>query len=706
VLDEIERQGEKSVAITDHGSCIKLFEFYKKAKERNINPILGCEFYCGERDDKNYYHLVLLAKNEIGLKNIFNLMYKAHNNFYYKPRIQYKDLEEHKEGIICLSACLGGELPKKIIAKDKDGAIKVANYFKSLFGDDYYLEIQPNSIPIQSTVNKEIEKICELGFNPVVTCDAHYVTKEDYNAHDTMLCIQVNKKKDDEKRFRFTSNDFYLKSSETVMKELDYLSTEFVANAIKNTYEIAEKCNVVIDTSRDLLPKMPGVKNESLELAELCNKGFQERLKEGHYDGMDLKEVTDRITYELQNIIEKGYPGYFLIVEDFLRWCDENDIPTGIGRGSVCGSEVAFVLRITEVEPIKYGLLYERFLNPTRNSPPDVDSDICYEKRPLLIDYIKGRYGEENVSHIIAEGKMTIKAVIRKVLTAYGYDMKAINATCKLVDKRAEDLTDALSKSEELRRRLLGKDELKDMLILEGLMSHASMHAAGLLITPEPVYNLYPTRINRDENVLVSEWHKKHIEATGGYKFDILGLKQLTIFNKTVQAINRNHGTNYKVKDFFHIDLKDPKIYEVLNKGLLRSIFQFTGETASAVINEMKPTTFDDIMVAESICRPGVKEADLYLSNKKLFNETGVFPVPEYYRFVSHILDETMGAIVYQEQTMRILNEIGGFTLGEADTLRKVKSLEPYRERFVTNAVKVGLTVKEANDLFDRFDLG
>lgn len=705
LLDKVEEQGEKAVAITDHGSCIKMYEFYKKAKERNIKPILGCEFYCGELDDKNKYHLVLLAKNEIGLKNIFNLLYKGYDNFYSRPRIQYKDLEEHKEGLICLSACIGGEVAKEYLKGNTDKAISTATYFKSLFGDDYYLEIQPNHMELQKNFNMFVQRLCKVGFKPIVTCDAHYISKEDYNSHDTMLCLKINKKKSDENRFKFPVNDLYVKDNIEVINELKtYLDLDFIQQSINNTYEVADKCNVEIE-HKDLLPKMPGIDNEKLRLAELCNVGFTKRKEQGHYNGMDLNKVVQRISYELENICSKGYAGYFLIVEDMIRFCKENDIPIGGGRGSVAGSEVAFILGITEAEPMKYGLLYERFLNPTRNSPPDIDTDVCYEKRHLLIEYLKDKYGIDNVSHIIAEGKLTVKAVIRKVLSAYSYETRVINQITKMVSDKCNSLEEALL-NQELESRLKGTKELDDMFKLEGLISHASKHAAGVLITPEPVYNLFPVRMDLQENVPVCEWHKKHVEALGGYKFDLLGLKQLTIFDKTIKAINKNYGLNMTHDDLYNIDLEDKKIYEVLNSGNLKTIFQFTGGSAGNIINQMKPDCFNDIMVAESICRPGVLEANEYLNNKTTYRETGTFPKPSYYNHVSDILDETYGALVYQEQTMLIFNKLGDFTLGEADALRKVKDLEPYRDRFVNGCLSHGLSLEEANELFNRFDLG
>lgn len=706
LIEKTKKQGEKAVAITDHGTCLKHYEFYKVATENGIKPILGCEFYCGEEDSKDTFHLIVLAKDNVGLKNMYNLMYLSHKNFYRKPRIKYCDLEKHKEGFIVLSSCLGSETARTFRAGHISRSIDTMKFFKNTFGNDYYLEIQPNSIPIQRDYNLFLEKTAkELGIKVVVTVDSHYINKEDFEKHDTLLCIQTKKKKADEERFKFPSNDFYLKDEEEVIRELDYLRKETITEGINSTYEIADKCNATIEY-KDLLPKMPGIEDERKELARLCNEGFKKRMSQGHYNNMNIQEVVDRIKFELSNIIEKGYAGYFLIVEDIFKYCEENNIPTGGGRGSVCGSEVAFVLGITDVEPIKYGLLYERFLNPTRNSPPDVDTDVCYEKRQEVISYIENKYGFENVSHIITEGKMTTKAVIRKVLTVYGYEMSAIKEFTSLVDDRASNLEEAIEMSDKLKAKLLGTRMYEDMTLLEGLISHTSKHAAGILITPEPIYNIYPTRIDREENVVVCEWHKKSVESTGGFKFDFLGLKQLTIFDKTLKFIKQNKGIDIKFKDLYNINLEDENIYKVLNDGALNTIFQFTGDSASAVISKMKPTCFDDIMVAESICRPGVRENELYLSNKKLFNETGSFDKPSYYSHIEDIVGSTMGCIVYQEQTMQILNKIGNFSLGEADGLRKVKSLEPFRERFVTNAITNGLTEFEANELFDRFDLG
>ena len=705
LVDKVIEQGSNAVAITDHGNMIKTYEFYDACKSKGIKPIIGCEMYCGESDDTNYYHLVLLAKNNTGLKNLYKLVHLSYELFYYKPRIALKMLEEHREGLICLSACIGGEVGRNY--KDSETkTLEYIEYMKKIFGKDYYLEIQPNSNEEQKDYNKWLESVKgKLGIKCVITCDAHYLEKEDFDSHDTLLCLQTKKKKSDENRMRFPTRDCYVQDELDVRGKLYYLTKETVDEGINSTVEISNKCDVSIEYE-DLMPSLPGIADENRELERLCNIGYKKRVSQGAYEGIDKKVVLDRIRYEMSVLREKGYSGYFLIVHDFVNWCKENDIPTGIGRGSVCGSEIPYLLGITEIEPIRYGLFFERFLNPTRNSPPDIDQDICYEKRHLLIQYIKDKYGENSIAHIIAEGSLTVKAVIRKVLSAYGYDMKVIGYYTKLVNDGCNSLRQAIDESEELKEFLETKREFRDMMCLEGLMSHASMHAAGVLIMNDSVDNHFPVRINRKENVAVCEWSKKTIEKLGGFKFDLLGLKQLTIFDKTLKYIERNHGVKLTFEDIYNINLEDKSIYEVLNSGKLKTIFQFTGDSAGAIIAKMKPQCFNDIMVAESISRPGVKEADLYLQNRLDYLEMGDYQKPRYWNLVKDVLEESYGALVYQEQTMLIMNKIAGWSLGKADSMRKVKNLEEYREDFVNGALTKGIPSDIANEIFDRFDLG
>jgi DNA polymerase-3 subunit alpha len=714
LADKVIEQGENAIGISDHGSMMKVYEMYETCTKKGVKPILGCEFYMGEEDDNHVYHILLIAKDNKGLQNMYKLSTLSYTNFYSKPRISYDMLRKYSEGIICTTACLGSEISKNFMKSPVEAEQSILE-LKDIFGDRLFLEVQPNPMAQQKKYNIFLmEQSIKHNIHSIVTCDAHYVSKEDYEAHDTLLCMQVQKKKDDEKRFRFSSNDYYLKTDDEVKRELSYLPFNFVSRCIINTHVIADMCNTTIETGRNLLPNMPNVIDPKLELAKLCNKYLPIRIAEGYYEGIDIKLVIERIKYELKVICDKGYAGYFLIVEDYMRYCRETDehtgeerVYTGAGRGSVGGCEVAFVLKITEIEPIRYGLYFERFQNPDRMSPPDIDGDFDNELRHIVIDYIKNKYGAENVSHIIAEGKLTCKAVIRKVLSVYGYEMRAIGAITKQVpDELNITLSEALEKSEGLRKALEGTKELNDMIILEGLVDHASTHAAGVIVAPSPIDNYVPCIIDRSNGMLVSQWHKKIIEKIGLYKFDILGLKLLTIFRMTLRSIYKNHGIRITRDMLNRIDENDPNIYKLFNSGDLCGIFQFNQPAGRLAVQRAIPQNFNDVMACESICRPGVKEANLYIENSKLFKETGTFPVPDYYEYVKDILDETYGAIVYQEQTMLILNKIGGFTLGQADGFRKVKSLEPYREQFVTNALILGLTNTEANELFDRFDLG
>lgn len=525
-----------------------------------------------------------------------------------------------------------------------------------------------------------------------------------------MLCIQTKKKKHIEDRFKFSSNNFYIKTNKEVTKELgEYLDADFVDKCIDNTYLLVDKCTASIVKNKILVPSMPWIDNEVKELKRLISEGYKRRYKQGKFDLLNIKEVKDRIKYELDILIEKDYVGYFLIVENYIRKCRETNLFTGPGRGSCCGSEVAFVLGMTEVEPIQYGLIFERFINPTRDSFPDFDGDFDYDRRQEIINYLEKTYGSPNVAQIGTEGKMTAKAVIRKVFTAYNYPMQVINAICKLVDDRADTITKAVDYSSELKERLEREpDAYKDILVLEGLMSHTGTHAAGLIIAPDRVDNYIPVGIDRETGLQVSQWHKKIVEKLGLIKFDMLGLKQLTQYRFMLDYIQKNHNVTISKDDLYSINYNDPNIYKILNSNMLCGIFQFTGFTAGQTIAESKPMCFEDIMVNESICRPGVKEASMYISNKKLYEEEGTYPIPEYWDLVKDILEPTYGAIVYQEQTMLIMNRItgGDWSLGKADSMRKVHDLEEHREDFVSCAVNNCICSSQiANQIFDRFSL-
>lgn len=694
--------GYTALGITDHGTGQGLFRFYKECIKEEIKPVLGCELYTGEIGEAGNSHLIAIAASNEGLENLFALITKANmENFYRKPRATKNMLKQYSKGIIFTSACLGGDMASFFFAGDILGAKEYYEEMMSITEGRFYLEIQPNDMKEQIAYNKWLYNNFKDVAKFTVNSDMHYVRKEDSYTHDTLLAMQVKKKKEDTSRFKFQGEDYYMMYTKEILCKLNYLPEEFVIKAIYNTNEIEELCNVELQSGALHLPK---VENERQRLAEACNLGFKKRLEEGAFKGIENSAVIDRIKYELQVICDKGYASYFIIVKDFLDYAKDNNIYVGPGRGSVCGSMVAFVLGIHEIEPIKNALLFERFINPDRNSPPDVDSDFCYEDRNKVIEYIEAKYGKDHTAKILAEGTFTLKKALRDTMRCYGYAEAYISSVSKTIPDTATTFEEALMQSPDFSLKLgqIKEEAVNDMMKIEGMISHNSTHAAGIVITPDVVWKYVPcSRDSEDHTSMVTQWSKKTLEEAGVFKFDCLGLKLLTIFKKTLQSIKENKGIEITRNMLNKIDLTDPKIYEVLCSGNMYGIFQFEGSSAAAVVSKVKPQNFEDIVASESICRPGVKEAEMYIHNKN--ND---WKKPSYWDKVKHILESTYGAIVYQEQTMLLLRDIGGFTLGEADSLRKVKSLEPYRERFIAFAISnKGFTEDEANGLFDRFSL-
>ncbi len=690
-----KEQGMTALAITDHGNMIKALEFQQECLKQDIKPIIGCEFYMGEPNTKNKYHIVCLAKDQQGIKNLYKLNTFGYlSNFYSKPRITWEKLVQHSAGLIVLSGCIGSEMGQKYLDRSP-GAVETMIRFREAFGDDFYLEVQPNAIPFQKTYNLFLAQMSSLYHIPlVVTCDVHYVKKEDYTAHDVMLCMQVKKKVEDENRFRFSCNDFFLKSSLEIIDDLTTMgmSQRDIHDAIINTEAIARKCNGLIQTGLNLLPRFEGMSNdeEYSRLATLCSEGYSKRFKTVRQD------VIDRVYYELEVIKSKGYSGYFLIVEDFIRYAKEKNILVGPGRGSVAGSMVAYLLGITNIDPIKYGLLFERFLNPDRDSPPDVDSDFDYERRDEVIHYVKEKYGQDKVASIIAEGSLASRAVVRKVMTAYDFEQRYINMVCKtLSDRQFDNLQGAYGTIPEFKTYMdTMPEKFSIMKTLEGLMSYVGKHAAGIAISDKPIDDNVPCMRDSDTGDMMTQWHKKLLEKVGVYKFDFLGLKTLTILRKTLESIKANHDV---VIDLDSIDLADTGIYNVLNSGDLCGVFQFDAPSGKQTINKIKPQTFDDIIAAEALCRPGVRESDLYYENRD--------DIEYAHPAIQEILEPTRGAIVYQEQTMLLMNKLAGWSLGKGDSMRKVKNLEEYRLGFVEDCNTNGICSDVANDIFNRFSL-
>lgn len=703
LIKRAKELGHTSLGISDHGTMINVVEFYKKCKEAGIKPIIGSEFYMGEKDSDDRFHICLYAINNTGLKNLYNLTTRANmENFYYKPRIDRLMLSKHNEGLICTTACLGSELAQNFMKKKN--VTDTILYLNTVFADRVYYELQPNSMSAQKDYNKWLVNNIPKSQLTVGT-DVHYVDKDDYGTHDTLLAMQTKKTKSDESRFTFSANEYYYMTEEEIYDKLNYIDKSIVKTALDNTNIIASTCNVEMDFTKNFLPTL---ENDKQKLVELTNKGIEERLSLGDITPMELPKVRERAIYELKNIIDKGLASYFLIVKEFYEYAENNDIFMGVGRGSVGGSEVAFLLGLTEVEPIRYGLLYERFMNPTRTNMADIDSDICYFKRDEMIKHLQESYGKENVSGVMAKQTFAFKKVIQDVMRVYDFPPHMIRSITKQIgDTTTFEELEANHKNLVSKFNNVSIQILQEMKNLHGLLSNTSKHAGGVIITTEPIMNIAPCKRDKDdETMMVVEFDKYECEAVGLVKFDLLGLKTNSILDLTLKNIKKNRGIDISRHDLFHIDYEDKGIYEVLNSGNLLGVFQLSAPAGKQTVLQVKPHCFEDIVACTSICRPGVKEANLYIKNKQQYNEDGEFEKPSYWEHVKDILGQTYGAIVYQEQTMLLFNKLGGYTLGEADKLRKAKSLEPERERFINGATCNGLSGQEATELFNRFDLG
>ncbi len=692
VLKTIENGGT-GLAITDHGNMIKTFELQQMCDKHGIKPIIGCEFYTGNTEKLKGYHLIVLAKNQTGLQNLFKLQKLSYmDNFYGKPKITKRMLFTYAEGLIVTTACIGSEFGSLFFDNNINILKETLASYKHIFGDDFYIEIQPNNIPEQKDYNiKMLELANQLSVKCIVSCDAHYVNKEDSEAHDTLLAVQVKKKKQDTKRFKFSDDNFYMMNEEDIRENLSlYIGSIDIGNMIRNTHEIVEKCSARYEEGQYL----PGTwLNPDDELKKHCNVGYTNR-----FGNVLLQEYVDRINYELDIICQKGYSGYFLIVEDFIRFAREDGILVGPGRGSAAGSLIAYILGITNVDPMKYGLLFERFLNPERDSMPDIDTDFDYIRRHEVIEYIKDKYGRDNVATIIAEGSFTCKNVMRKVLSTYDVEQRIITRLSKLVVEDTMSFLEALGASPELNSYMEQNPNIRrDIVALEGLMSHESKHAAGVVISPKPLDNILPVKRDSDDHTMLKcQFHKKIIEKLGLVKFDLLGLKTLSLLDDCLKLIKKNHNICIDLDD---IDMEDPGIYEVMNSGELLGIFQFEGAAGKQAIEKIRPDNFNHLIAANALCRPGVKERDMYYERRNARTQISDSDIME------HILGETLGTIIYQEQTMLLMSELAGWSLGKADSMRKVSDLNEYKEEFVEGCRSNGHDEEFAESIFNRFSL-
>ncbi|XZH20283.1 DNA polymerase III subunit alpha [Clostridium perfringens] len=739
LIKRAKELGMESIALTDHGVMYGCVDLYKEAKAEGIKPILGCEVYVVPKsrkiksndEDNKTYHLVLLVKNEKGYENLMKIVSVASiEGFYYKPRIDREYLKEHSEGIIALSACLGGEVQKAILNGNIDKAREAAIFYRDTFKDGFYLELQNHGIEEQKKVNEvNIQLSKELNIPLVATNDVHYINQEDSKAHDILMCIQTGKTVDDPNRRRYPSDQFYLKSPEEMWDMFDY-----VPEALENTLKIAEECNFDYEFHVSKLPKFPlpeGV--EPFEyLRKTCFQGLIDRLEElkplkekGIYDidkvyeigenNEKVKEDIERLEYELGVIKQMGYVDYFLIVWDFIKYANDNGIPTGPGRGSAAGALVAYTLGITKIDPMKYSLLFERFLNPERVSMPDIDSDFCYEGRQRVIDYVVEKYGHDNVSQIITFGTMAARACIRDVGRAMNYTYAEVDRIAKQIPTVLGVTIDkALDLNPELKTIYDTEERVKELIDvsrrLEGLPRHSSTHAAGVVIASQPLVEYVPLQKN-DESI-VTQFDMTTLEELGLLKMDFLGLRTLTVMRDAVDMIKYNRGVDI---DLDNLDFDDKEVYKMIGEGNTVGVFQLESAGMTSFMKELKPDCLEDIIAGISLYRPGpMAEIPRYIRGKR-DPKSVEYIVPE----LENILNVTYGVMVYQEQVMEIVRKLAGYSMGRSDLVRRAMSkkkhkvMEEERKNFiygiedengnieVPGCLRNGISAEAANKIFD-----
>lgn len=717
LIKRTKELGMDSIAITDHGVMYGVVDFYKEAVNNGIKPILGCEVYTAKRTrhdkqgvlDSDPGHLVLLAKDNRGYKNLMKIVSIGFTEgFYYKPRIDFEVLERYSEGLIALSACLSGDVPKALMNNDFERAKKVSQRYNDIFGKgNFYLELQSNGIEEQKLVNSQLVKLSkETGIPLVATNDAHYLRKEDARAHEVLLCIQTGKNMNDEDRMRFSTEDFYVKSPEEMA---DVFVN--VPEAIQNTVKIGEMCNVELEFGKLHLPKfsIPDNKDAFKYLKELCYEGLNRLF------GECIEDKLERLEYELSVIKQMGYVDYFLIVGDFIKYAKDNGIPVGPGRGSAAGSLVAYCLGITNIDPLKYNLLFERFLNPERVTMPDIDIDFCFERRQEVIDYVVRKYGEDKVSQIITFGTMAARAAIRDVGRALDIAYSEVDIVAKMIPMQiGMNIGKALEMNPELKAKYEQDNLIKDMIdtarLLEGMPRHASTHAAGVVISKDPITEYVPLQKN-DESV-TTQFPMGQLEELGLLKMDFLGLRTLTVIRDAVDLVYENYNTKL---DIDRLEMNDPNVFKIIGEGKTSGVFQLESAGMTQFMKELQPTSLEDIIAGISLYRPGpMDQIPRYIKNKNV--PAGVkYDHP----LLENILNVTYGCMVYQEQVMQIVRDLGGYSMGRSDLVRramskkKISVMEQERKNFihgiddengnivVMGCVRNGVDEKIANKIFD-----
>jgi len=717
----IKNLGQKSIAITDHGNMYGIIDFYRAAKKAGVKPIIGCEVYvaCRSRFDREAnidsenFHLVLLAQNETGYKNLIRMVSDAYiEGFYYRPRVDWELLQNYSEGLIALSACLGGEVQQKLLKSDREGAKAVASRLAQCFPGRFYIELQEHGLPEQKPVNLELVSIArELNLPLVLTNDVHYVSPEDHKAHDVLLCIQTGKVVNDPNRMRFVPQ-FHVTTPAELLERMSYLDYAELTKAINNTVLIAEQCNVDFKFDEFHLPRfdIPEGYTELSYLEKICHERLTWR-----YPNPD-ERVLQRLEYELDVLGKAGYAGYFLITQDFTSFARERGIPVGPGRGSAVGSIVAYILGITDLDPLPYDLLFERFLHLERVTMPDIDIDFCYERRDEVIEYVTNKYGHENVCQIATFGTLGARAVVRDVARALSIPLSEADRIAKLVPEELNiTLTDALEKSADLKALYNTDPRIRELLdiaqSLEGMPRHTSVHAAGVVIAPEPLRTLIP--LAKSGQAVITQFNMNTVQELGLLKMDFLGLRTLTVIRDCLANIKANRGLDI---DFATLGFEDVATYEMLSRGDTLGVFQLEGGGMRNFFARLRPTCFEDIVAGISLFRPGpMDQIPRYLENREhpddiKYSDPRLVP----------ILKVTFGCLVYQEQVQQIVRELAGYSLGRADMVRRAMAKkkpevmelerkfflhgvidEKTGERVVPGALANGVPLEAANKIFD-----
>lgn len=701
LIDRVADLGQKSVAITDHGVMYGVVEFYKKAIKKGIKPIIGCEVYVasGDRTNKEKYpnskysHLVLLAKNNSGYKNLCKIVSDSFvKGFYYKPRTDIEILKKYSDGIIALSGCIGGEIQRLILDNDLEGALRKADEYRSIFGEDFYLEIQDHNLEEDAVVTKGIVELSRLSGIPVVaTNDVHYVDEEDAHIQNILLCIGTNKTLNDDNPISFKTNEFYVKSGDEMLDLFKY-----IPQAIDNSVVIADKCNVTFDFDTLHVPKFrtPQQRDSYEYLHSKCYEGLLRRYGDSRF--------SDRLDYELSVIKKMSFVDYFLIVSDFVNFAKNNDIAVGPGRGSATGSIVSYCLGITDIDPMKYDLIFERFLNPGRISMPDIDIDFCVEKRGKIISYLIAMYGIDSVTQIITFGTLAARAAIRDVGRVLGVPYSIVESVVKHFSfKQVSSIAAVLESDADLQNRYENSTEIRNLIdtamAVEGFPRHASTHAAGVVITNGPVSDFLP--LTKNDDTILTQFQKNEVEELGLLKIDLLGVRNITVIDKTVKMI-QNIDPTFCIDN---IPEDDKKTFETLSNGNCLGVFQLESSGMRKLLVSLKPSCIDDIIAAVSLFRPGPRDSiPTFIKNRKNPDKIK-YITPE----LKPILDKTYGCIVYQEQVMQIARDLAGYSYERADILRNAMSKKKNdimiaeRKVFVSGCVESGISKKIAESIFE-----